>query len=46
MYSQYSDTPLPEFQTNVTAEDVRVDPGAGLVICALVSLPPEAAVYV
>jgi hypothetical protein len=33
--NQYSDTPAPVFHTKVTADDVSVDPGGGLVICAL-----------
>lgn len=36
-----SDTPVPVFHTNVMVDDARVDPGAGLVICALT---PEVAV--
>jgi hypothetical protein len=33
---------VPVFHANVTAEEVRVDPGAGLAIAALVELEPAA----
>ncbi len=32
---QYSDTTVPLLQVKVTEEEVNVEPGAGLVICAL-----------
>jgi hypothetical protein len=32
--SQYAVTPVPAVQAKVTVEDVNVDPGVGLVICA------------
>jgi hypothetical protein len=34
-WSQYSATPLPVLQRNVTVEPVKVDPAAGSVIVAL-----------
>jgi hypothetical protein len=33
-YSQYWETPVPVFHVNVVVDEVNVDPGVGLVICA------------
>jgi len=38
-HSQYSTTPVPLVQLNVTVEDVSTDPGAGATICASTTAP-------
>ncbi len=35
IWSQYSDTPVPLLQQNLTEDEVNVEPGGGLIMSAL-----------